>query len=327
MGIPGSSPSPRPPAHPTEGKLAGLFATSARRTASPSAGGGPGGCERSCPRCAPRPGRPIAPLSARGWVGAAVTRGSPWRPPRLRVADVVPPARPRDSRGQPASPRPARGLFQGGQPPPPRPPALAEGSPEQRGRRRQTGAPPQAGGPIRGGKRPSSLPLLPQARVAQPGIPPRTAGSRRSLREPGRRARGGSGSRSAPPPHRPAAKGVVSLPAWLRGGVGAVSSPIYQLPSGVRVQKEWERWVTDVPLRGEPTGAVSRGRCQHRQQRPGAAHPACHGEPAAPLPGLPEAPPRAAPFPSITGVDGMEKPAVWIGKSTALEKGDPTKCV
>lgn len=90
---------------------------------------------------------------------------------------------------------------------------------------------------------------------------------------------GASGSRSAPPPHRPAAKGVVSLSAWLRGGAGAVSSPIYQLPSGVRVQKEWERWVTSVPLRGEPTGAVSRGRCQHRQQHPCAAH---LGEPAAP---------------------------------------------
>lgn len=199
MGIPGSSPWPRPPAHPTEGKLAGLFATSARRTASPSAGGGPGGCERSCPRCAPRPGRPIAPLSARGWVGAAVTRGGPWRPPRLRVADVVPPARPRDGQGQPASPRPARGLFQGGQPPPPRPPALAEGSPEQRGRRRQTGAPPQLGGPHRGGKGEED------ARPRSPSSPRRGSPSRGS---------------------RPGQRGAATASGSLGGGRGGLRQPL-----------------------------------------------------------------------------------------------------
>lgn len=202
---------------------------------------------------------------------------------------MVPPARPSGSHSQPPSPprAPPRRAAAPAQAPPLPKGVSSRGNGEDKQEPRLS-----VGGDLSGAERARRTPVLlpsslPQPRVAEQADPVQA-------QQPGATASGtaaaeGEGGLPAPPPEPPTAQRVVSPSACLRGGAGGVSTPIHQLPSGARVQKEWERWVTDAPLSGDPTGVVSQGHCQHRKQHPCTTHPHVSGRVSRSWTNLPEA--------------------------------------
>lgn len=141
-----------------------------------------------------RPRGPAAPsfLCPGTALGAAVTWGRASRPPRLPGADVVPPARPSGSRGQPL---PAQGSSRAGSRPLPGPlrspkgvPGRGNGEGKQEPRLRLGGSSP--GRKRRGGRRPSAPFPPPAAGRGAGGSCPGTAARRGSRRENGGGGRG-----------------------------------------------------------------------------------------------------------------------------------------
>lgn len=181
------------------------------------------GAARAVP---PRAGRPVAPLPRDRGRGCSHL-GSPIAAPRLRGADVVPPAGPSRSG---ASPPPRPGALPGPAAAPSQAPSARRRESRAEVTAKANKSPASGWGDLSGrerrGRRPSSPPFPPPCGVAEQADPAQAQQrAPQAPAEPRPRAREGSGCSSAPPPGHPAAKRLVWPSAGLRGGAGGASSP------------------------------------------------------------------------------------------------------
>lgn len=242
---------------------------------------------------------------------------------------MVPSAKPSGSRGQPASP--PRGSSKAAAAPSQAPSARRrESRAELTGR--QTGAPPEGGGDLSGAEKARRAPALAPLPSPSRGSPSRRMLLQLAATASGRAAaEGAEGSRlrlgtaSGPP----RSQRVVSPSACRGGGAGRVSRPYLSAAvGGTSTDRMGKVGHGCAPERGPHRRLCLRGTVSSESNIPVPRTHACRGEPA--IPGWTaclKLPPRTGQFLAIKSADEMEKSAVWIGKSTALGKGDPPKCV